>query len=259
MPSSRKGEIGILAIIVVIILIVAAVAIARYTASPPAPAQLDFSLSFPKTASPGQSASAFVSVTNNGMDAKDVIVVVVSDAVSAVSEKKDIRKGSTVAITASISGNDIQDGPYSVKVRLRYSDQLGSHETANKETAIHLLPNAELTDVRFQPDLLHPFGKNTIWKKDSTILLFKVHSKSNAVIYSGIMSKVTLSINVAGLTIDPLSIQIEPIGPNGRTGDYSYKISSDNTPPGTYGLLIHLFSKDSQLMQQQTMQLIVTG
>jgi hypothetical protein len=258
---SRKGEGGLLAIIVivVVVLIVIAIAITMSKTTPPSPAQLDFSVDFPKAISPGQSVSIYVSVTNNGMDAKDVSVVVVSDAVSAITEQKDVGKNATVAITVSLLGKDIQDGSYSLRARLKYSDQLGSHETADKEYSIHLLPSAELTDVKFQQELMHPFGKDTIGKTDSTTVLFKIHSKSSTVIYSGMTAKATLSINVAGVTIDPASILIEPIGPNGKTADYSFKISSNNTPPGTYDLSIYLFSKDNQLIQQQTLHLTVTG
>jgi len=96
-------------------------------------------------------------------------------------------------------------------------------------------------------------------KKDSTSLLFRVHSKSGAVTYSGIWAKADLTMNVAGISVIPPSIQVKPVGPNGRTGDYSFKIASDNAPPGTYNLTIYLYSKDNRLIVQQTVELIVAA
>jgi hypothetical protein len=203
--------------------------------------------------------TVLVSVANNGTDANGVSAFIISDAISSVSETANVKHGAQALLKVSISGKDLQDGSYGAKVYLQYSDETGSHTTASKETSIYLVPNAELADVRFQPDLFHPLGKNTIGKKDSTTLLFKVHSKSNGVVYSATWSKAILSISVPGVSIDPSSLQVEPVGPNGRTGDYSFAITSDNAPPGTYNITISLYSKDSQLVMQQTVQLVVAG
>jgi hypothetical protein len=257
--SNSKGFTRIAAVLLVLVLCAAAYFIYIYPRAPPSPAALSFSFSLPKVISAGQTVDTQVTVVNNGTDANEVAVVVISDAVTCVSESSKVNKGSQAALKISITGKDIPDGLYPVKVYLQYSDELGTHSTATKETSIRLMPNIELVDVRFQPDLFHPFGKNTMGKKDTTNLLFKVHSRSNAVVYSGIQSRMVLSISVTGISTSPSTVQVERIGPNGRTGDYGFTITSDDAPPGTYNLTIGLYSKDNQLIMQQSVQLIVTG
>lgn len=258
--QSRKGIAPIAAALLVLLLIVVVYfAYTTYSRPPPSPAALSFSLTLPKAIAVGQSVTVLVSVANNGTDAKDVAAFIISDAMSSVSETTSVKHGAQALVKVSVSGKDVQDGSYGVKVYLQYSDETGSHTTASKETSIYLFPNIELTDARFQPDLFHPLGKGTIGKTDSTTLLFKVHSKSNAVVYSGTLSKAVFSISVPGISIDPSSITVEPIGPNGRTGDYGFNITSDNAPPGTYNIILSLHSKENQLIMQNTIQLVVAG
>lgn len=255
---SRKGVSTVGAVLVLIVLLVIAVYLwSSYPRPQPEPSSLSFSFDFPKAIVAGHSAVMKVKVANNGSDAKGVEVVIVSDAISAASDDADVRRGTTTEIKVSITGKDVQDGPYAVVVFLQYSDELGVHKTDSKGASVYLLPRIELIDVRFQADLFHPFGKNTIGKKDTTSLLFKISSKSTSVIYNGLSGKAAFSVNVPGISIDPLIVSVEPVGPNGKTADYSFKITSDGAPPGTYNVTIFVYSKDNQLVAQQTVQLVV--
>jgi len=258
--ATRKGFSRIaMALVIVLLLIAAFVAYLTIIRPIITPAQLSFSIDLPKAISAGQSVTTDVVVSNDGGDAKEVTVVVASDAIESVSGRENVKEGSQVKISLVITGEDVQDGPHDVEVYLQYSDGLGSHTTASKHSPIYLIPNAELVDVRFEFDIFQPFGKSNLGKTDSTSLLFKTHSKSSRVVYTGIWSKLSLSIAVPGISVNPSSIQIEPIGPNGMTGDYRFSIITDNAPSGTYSLTIALYSKDNQLIAQQTVQLTVSA
>jgi len=246
--------------VLIIVIVVAAVGISLWVFLPKLePSDLSFSLNLPSSISGGQPGVATATVTNGGGDATGVSAVIVSDAVSGSSSEVDVKQGSTTGIMITITGKDVQDGSYAVTVFLQYSDFFGAHKTGSQEASILLVPNVELSDVRFKPTILHPLGKSGIGTQDSTSVLFKVHSKSTSVLYRGLYVKASLSINVPGISIDPSSIQIGALGPNGLTGDYSVQISTNNAPPGTYSLLISLYSKDNQLVAQQTEQFTVTA
>lgn len=96
-------------------------------------------------------------------------------------------------------------------------------------------------------------------KNDNTSLLFKVQSMSSSAIYAGLYASAKLNMTVPGLSIVPSSLTIEAIGPHGTTGDYAFNIVSNSAPPGTYGYVISLYSKDNQLIQQISEQITVTG
>lgn len=259
---SRKGISGVSAILLLIVIIViGAYLISIYPRPQPQGSNLEFSMSFPPSIIAEQTATANVTVTNAGTPAKGVTVVVTSDAVSASSESVDINTGSTT-IPLTLTGKDVQDGTYPVLIYLRYSDQLGSNQTASKGVSIYLLPAAEFTDVKYIQDFWHPFGKSSIGRtSDNTTLLFKIHGKSSLVIYHGLVATATLTTNVPGLSITPQSIQIMSVGPNGMTEDYRFNIRSDvgGAPPGTYTFQIQLFSKDNQMITQLTESITVNA
>jgi hypothetical protein len=257
--KSRKAVSKTVSMLIIVI-VVAALGISLWEFLPKLePSDLSFSLDFPNSIVGGQSAVATAMVTNSGGDATGVSAVIVSEAVSGSSSEVDVKQGSTTGVMITIAGKDVQDGTYTVTVFLQYSDFFGAHKTSSQGASIYLLPNVELSDVRFKPTILHPLGKSGIGTQDTTSVLFKVHSKSTSVLYNGLSAKATLTINVPGISIDPSSVQIGTLGPNGRTTDYSVQISTNNAPPGTYSLQISLYSKDNQLVAQQTEQFTVTA
>lgn len=231
-----------------------------YTRPAPQPsASLDFTVEFPGSVSLAKPTEAYVYVTNNGGPAKSVIVLIESDAVTAASEKADLRYGGPFPIKITLTAMDVQDGLHTSKIRLQYSDESGTHETEPKQVSFYVVPYTNLIDIRWQPDILHPFGKNMIGKKESTILNFKVQSKSKSVIYYGLWSKPNLSMTVPGLFISPARIEVGSIGPAGKTGDYAFTITSNNAPPCMYKINLYLCSKDGQLIAQETVELVVGG
>ncbi len=242
---------------IIVMILLAGVYFVWFYQRPPQQQQvvsLSFSVDFPKSISAGHSATGTVSVTNSGTDLSGVLPVVVSRAISgAVSSPISLTTGSLSAIPVIITGNDIQDGNYSVSVYLQFSSGTGTNVTRNEATWIYLLPNVKFTAVDYRSEfpfyMFYPY-KNTIGVNDNTSLLFKVQSMSSSVIYSGLVVSVKLNMSVDHLSIVPLSLPIESIGPQGTTGEYAFAIVSNGAPPGNYGYVISLYSKDNQLIQQ---------
>jgi len=187
----------------------------------------------------GQSSTGTVIVENKGADASGVTAVVVSDAISASSSPVDVRHGSSSSIPITITAKDVPDGAYAVVVYLQYSNGTSTSKTDSKGTSIYLLPKLTLTTPRFEADLFHPFGKNSIGTNDGTTVLFQVQSTSSSVIYSGMCASATLDLNVPGLSIVPTSSAIGPIGPNGRPPfqDHFQRCSTRNIQPANLVLL----------------------
>jgi hypothetical protein len=238
-----------------------------YYSTPQKPQQgtnLAFTLNFPKAIAAEHTATANVSVMNQGADANGVMPIVQCDAISTSSSPVDLRQGFSTLIPITISGKDVTDGSYALVVYLQYSNGLGSNKTASQGTSIYLLPNVQLTSVRYRSEfpfqLLPPY-KNTIGRYDNTTLLFRVQSMSSSVIYSGISvsAKLLRPLNVPGLSISPTSLAIEPIGPKGTTSEYGFIVISNGAPAGLYDWQILLYSKDNQLIMQQPLQITVTG
>jgi hypothetical protein len=247
-------------LILLVIIVIGAYIWSTYPRPRPQPSALAFSPEFPKSIVPGQSTVGTVHITNGGSDASGVTAIVTSDAVKASSSSVDIKAGATSDIAVTLTGKDVQDGAYAVVVSLQYSDALGSNKTESEGVSIYLLPLLEFTNTRYQRDLFHPFGKSSIGSvNDTTTYLFQVHSKSSAVIYDGAFVTAKLAVTVPGLSISPSSIPVQSLGPDGKSHDYSFIISSNHAPPGTYSFQIALHSKDNQLVTSQTVQIVVAG
>jgi hypothetical protein len=249
----------------VVIIVVGVYFLWFYQKPPPQSQQavsLTFSVNFPTVIPAEHSVTGYVTVTNNGAAVTGVLPIVVSQAISgSVSNPVSLTTGSLYTISVTITGNDIQDGNYSVSTHLQFSSGTGTNNTSSETTWIYLLPNVQLTSIRYKSDLFHllPPYKNTIGVSDNTSLLFKVQSMSSSVIYSGLVvtAKLNASASGSGLSIIAQSLPIEPIGPEGTTGDYAFVVVSHSTPPGMYGYVISLYSKDDQLIQQFAEVIIV--
>jgi hypothetical protein len=256
---AKEGFVVVIVVLIFASALGALLYTSHYGSQTQIPASLTFSATLPNQIIVGQTLSGSVAVTSNGADAHGVAAVAQSDGISGISDQYEIKTGSSVTISMPIVAKDVADGKYSVSLFIQYSDNMGSHQTSSQEYTILLLPNVDFNNVRFMFDILQPFGKSKIGKTDSTAVLFKVQSHSNKVIYEGITARVSMSISVPGLAISPPTLSIDAIGPTGTSGDYSFTIKSNSSPPGSYDISIGLYSKSDVLIVVQTVTLVITG
>jgi hypothetical protein len=200
-----------------------------------------------------------VHATVLGEDAKNVSVNADSAALVITGNPLDIKSGSSVDFGISVSAKDVQDGLYNTSLWLTYSDSSGLERSKPIEESFYVLPYLELKDLRSAPDFWHPFGKETIAKTDSTNVLFKVSSESKNVIYQCVYAAASFNVPAPGLALNPSRVPVSALGPQGTSNDYSISVSSDNTPPGQYVILLSLYSKDNQLITQASITITVSA
>lgn len=250
---------------VVVILVITASQFLTRGPSPVNPPQapilvnVSFSLDFPKTLPPGTLVQSTVHATVLGDDVKNVSVHTDSTVLVIASNSLDMKSGTSTNFNISLSTNDVQDGPYSANVWLTYSDSSGTNSSKPITESFYVLPKIQVEDLRFAPDFWHLFGKETIGKTDSTNVLFKVSSGSKNVIYQGIYATTTLSVAAPGLTLNPSTISVSALGPQGTSNDYSITVQSSSTPPGQYVIFLSLYSKDNQLVTRASITLTVSA
>ncbi|MEM2099965.1 MAG: hypothetical protein QXV37_01425 [Candidatus Jordarchaeaceae archaeon] len=58
------------------------------------------------------------------------------------------------------------------------------------------------------------------------------------------------------MTIEPALISVETIGPQGKSREYSFTIKTRNAPPGTYEIILYLYSSE-YLVTKHTLELKV--
>jgi hypothetical protein len=161
----------------------------------------------------------------------------------------DVKSGSTADLKLSAIAGDVQDGAYTAKFWLHYLDSTGVEDSSAKQVSFYVLPHVVIQKPNlvldwWAPDWSQPLGKSKISESDSTVARFVVASESESVTYQGIVAKASLGISGLGLGIQTPSIQIDPIGPQGQSHEYDFTVTSSNSPPGQYTVLIQLFSKD---------------
>lgn len=258
--------------IIPVIIIIAAIGLLVIGGTPlyqetskPELAQLSLNLDFPETIMVFSSIETNVIIQNEGGDAEKVEIIFLSDSIVASQVQPfNILGGDKANIKLEITGKDVQYGQKTAIIGLQYSDVDGEHETSSIQVSFYLLPAVEFFDVGWKSEIFHPFGKSKIEKTDNTELFFKVHSKSQAsriesVIYADLWVRVQSANKVPGLSITPNSINIESIGPDGRTGKYMVEISSNNSPTGRYMIEITLFTIDDKFITEQIVELEIVG
>ncbi|NHV98353.1 MAG: hypothetical protein HA496_01760 [Thaumarchaeota archaeon] len=182
-----------------------------------------------------------------------------STALSQVSDKFDLRGGQSTSIEVTINANEIKNDYYDVNISWKYEDSNGSHTEGPIIKRVYILPLVQLVDIRWEPTGL--FGlipKNEIKRTDETKLYFRVESKSEATVYSNLYCKANFTISEAmlNIAIEPSLINIETIGPRGKSREYNFTIKTRNTPPGTYEITVFLYSSE-YVVTKQTLELKV--
>jgi len=215
-------------------------------------AVLSFNPDFPTRMTAGTEAKAYVDVSSSGGDAKGVSLVILSEGFSVSSDKKDlIRAGSTERISVTIDAKDVIDGSYSISIALQYTDDFGANQTKPKSVSVFILPAVEFTDITWKFDLFQPFGKNRIKQTDDTEFYVGVRSKSRSTLkYTGLTISASPSMRDVGVSVQPNSWPVEPLGPSAISPSYTFKLESRKAVLGTYQVRLSLYSKDGVLVTE---------
>jgi hypothetical protein len=221
--------------------------------SPPEnhPASISFTVNFPQSLVPGVLSPGSISVANRGGDAWGIRAIVDLPVVAVSSNSINVTSKSSGVLNTSIVANDTQDGIYNANLLLTYSDDSGSHKTTSTTVSFHIIPLATLDHVTTWGDIWHqPTGKDTISGTDSANLFFDVVSRSHHVVYSDMTVKASWSVAGPGLTVTPQTQTLAPLGPQGKSTRYNVTINSSRAPPGTYVIMLSLYSASNDLMMQ---------
>jgi len=222
-------------------------------------AVISFVPDFPPQMVAGTEVMAYLDVSCSEGDAKDISVLFSSDAFASSSDRKDIiRAGATERMSLRLFAKDIEEGNYPVTISLQYSDYSGTFRTEPKTVYMFMLPSVELTDTMWKSEFPQLMGKNRIKQNDETALYLRIQSRSKAVIYRGLSVKAALSTKEdIGVSVDPPSRSVEPLGPAGTSPRYTFNLKSKNAIVGSYQLELSLYSKDGKLIQKKYMDFFI--
>jgi hypothetical protein len=261
-PNLKGKIVGVAAVLV---LVIVAIFLYPRNASPstqPAPplnAGLSLTIAFPRTLVPTILTHVTLRVYSPTEGVASFLLETDSSVVTIRMQPADINAGTAVNLDVALQALDVQDGSYSAHVWGQYSDSNGIHNSDPLTVNFFIVPNVNLSELGWAPDLFHPFGKGTIGSTDSTTLLFKVVSQSHSETYQGLTAKASFNETAPSLTISPSVLSLNPIGPQGVSQQYSVTVTSNSTPPGVYTIILTLYSKDGQVAAQGTLQLTVTA
>jgi hypothetical protein len=188
----------------------------------------------------GDSPTLDFTITNEGRDAKGVIVSVSSPAFSEGStDKIDILSGKTADVSCKIKVNDVASTDYPVTITYTYDGS--SIESVSNPPMFHVVPKLEIVNQHWVWPFLALQEKSHIGQNDNTTLYFTVKSDTSST-SSGLSFQATAPSGTIGLAITPNAKDIDPIGPTG-TKEYSLGLKSTNMPPGTYLITLQVFSE----------------
>lgn len=209
----------------------------------------------------GTSSTLNVSISNVGAEAKGVSVNLYSDAFGQVSSNSvDVPANQTAYAQCNAQIKDVANGEYGVTVRCNYN---GAGEVnTNNNSQFYVLPSIEITDVHFV--MVGGFygwlasEKDTIGQNDNTTLIFEIKSDSAISTYTSISATATSPQGTLGLVITPNPLALASIGPRGKSNEYSFALSTHNTPLGKYIITIQFFSGQYEVASDSSRTLTVS-
>lgn len=260
-PQSRPGQSSAIAALIVFVLFIAIAAYAYESyntgQAQQAPANLSLSSGQISNATAMEQYTFSFEVTNTGGNARNVVLTLQSPSFTSVTlSPKNIGQGRYISETATVQLNDVQNGQYQILANISYQDSSGTH-TTQATFSYYLLPKVQITGFAWQGSSLLGAGKDKIGRNDQTSFTFDVEGNSKVSTYIHLTASVGIGSTVEDLTYSPTLLSVSDIGPNGITHGYSFTISSNGTPVGTYPIHIYVWA-DGVLAAQHTVQLTVT-
>jgi hypothetical protein len=249
----------IVAIVAILAAIIAVVVILQPSAPPKEEALPKLSINMSsRSGIAGHDAQLNITIKNQGGVAKGVSVALSCDAFGNVtSVPVDVPSNQTIFAVIPAKIKDLPNGEYDVKISYSYTNII---ELSNDTRArFYVIPFLEIVDVHWKKIDVWPlpYEKNTIEVNGTTELYFKVHSGSDYSIYARILASTELKLSPQGLTITPITLNVEDIGPTGTThSEYIFKIESKNTPTGKYKITI-IISSDNYVAATSVSEIII--
>ena len=209
-----------------------------------------------------QSNSIPLTIYNEGGQANSVVVTITSSALSYDSvSTQSLTVPNNGKADASVSPmfKDVPNGPYSFESTISYQDSNGSHTINGPTFTLYVLPNVQITGAGWEASGFLGMGqKDTIGPNDNTKLNFNVQSSSPSQIYTGLTASALISPQTGGLSASPATLSVQNLGPQGKSQQYSFTITSTNADPGKYDVTVTVFA-DGNPATSQTLVLTVSG
>lgn len=193
----------------------------------------------------GEKTYLAIEVTNVGSALKGGSLTVSSDAFKqATTELFDVSANGSVTVPVNVEINDVKNGQY--EVRIFYDNKRVNGDS----DALYVIPKIEIVDEHWASpgldDIAHGYLENSrIGANEQTTFYFKIQNilKSS---YSGLTAKITID----AIAVSPTTLPLSPIGPEGKSAEYTFDFQSVNTPPGTYTFTIQLFSEEYEALSE---------
>jgi hypothetical protein len=235
-----------LAVVLIIVAIAAVVIFVLYYKPELESPELAFSL-LTSSGKAGESATLTLSATNNGNYTHKVTVHLVSDAFDETSsDPTNVPANQSVNINLNVNINEVDNGEYGITIGYQY-DGMNGMVSANSET-FYVLPSVQIVEEHWPG--IGILEKSHIKRNDQTTFYFKVKNdiSSNC---RDLTAKLTLPSGVSGLTVAQSTCALDALGPQGKSGEYQFDFTSQNTPPGTYEFTVQIFSGQYEAYNKQ--------
>jgi len=254
----------LVALFLVVIAVIAGVVIYHYysqvgpTAETPPSLYIDLVTLSGKS---GTSSTINMSISNVGGEAKGVSLNLYSDAFGQVSSNSvDVPANRTVYSQCNAQIKDVANGEHRVTISCSYSG--AGQVSTNNSSQFYVLPSIEITDVHFVMVGgflgIGAYEDSTIHQNDNTTLIFEIKSNSAVSTYTDLSASATSPQGTLGLVITLSPPTLDNIGPQGTSREYSFAISTHNTPLGKYIITIHIFSGQYEVARDSSRTLTVS-
>ena len=188
-----------------------------------------------------------ISIQNTGGSASGVTANVTIDGTTLSSSPVNIAANSSRTINATGTCPDLNYGHYNATVTASGDDISATYSSGS----VYVAPSIQIINVAWEEQQLStPLGstgipftsKSTVGPTDNTQITFEVQSSSTYT-YSGLTVQAVVGGNSPTSTIVfTINPNVDPIGPQGKTGTLTLGISTHDTPSGTYPIVIQILA-----------------
>ncbi len=187
-----------------------------------------------------QRAEIPVFVENQAGFATGLILVVESTAFDRwEGGRLDYAAGDRQEIRPNLQIMDTTQGWHDVTFTVEFTDVNG-RRSVQFQSRVYVIPQVEI-EFRWQtPFRLPPVDQMGV--SDEIIFFFKIESKSTETNYTRLRAEIEVVDDPFGVVIDPSSFPLKPIGPEGVSEEQTIEVRSQDSPPGTYDIIIRVYS-----------------